>query len=66
MLDEILKVIFDRADKKELINMIERLILCTNNRKETKKWIIREFDKNNYVLEKLLQLEIQGEKNGNK
>lgn len=64
MLDEILKVIFDRADKKELICMIERLILCTNNRSETKKWLIREFDKNHYVLEKLL--EIKGEKNGNK
>ena len=64
MLDEILEVIFDKADKKELIYMIERLILITNNQSETKKWLIREFDKNNYVLEKLL--EIKGEKNGDK
>ncbi|WP_338987820.1 MULTISPECIES: hypothetical protein [unclassified Spiroplasma] len=54
MLDEILKVIFDRADKKELIYIIERLILVTNNHIETKKWLIKEFDKNHYVLEKLL------------
>ncbi|WP_338988189.1 hypothetical protein [Spiroplasma endosymbiont of Dasysyrphus albostriatus] len=59
MLDEILKVIFDKSDKKELINMIERLIICTNNHSETKKWLIRDFDKTNYVLEKLL--EIKGE-----
>ncbi|WP_338962159.1 hypothetical protein [Spiroplasma endosymbiont of Lasioglossum villosulum] len=37
MLDEILKVIFDRTDKQELIYMIERLILVTKNPSETKK-----------------------------
>ncbi|WP_339047345.1 hypothetical protein [Spiroplasma endosymbiont of Colias croceus] len=56
MLDEILQVIFDRADKKELIDMIEKLINVTNNRSETKKWLIRDFDKTNYVLEKLLNM----------
>ncbi|WP_338961813.1 MULTISPECIES: hypothetical protein [unclassified Spiroplasma] len=56
MLDEILKVIFDRTDKQELIYMIERLILVTKNPSETKKWLIKEFDKNHYVLEKLLNM----------
>ncbi|MBP1526112.1 hypothetical protein [Spiroplasma endosymbiont of Dactylopius coccus] len=56
MLDEILQVIFDKADKKELIDTIEKLINVTNNRSETKKWLIINFDKTNYVLEKLLNM----------
>ncbi|WP_458257493.1 hypothetical protein [Spiroplasma endosymbiont of Dactylopius coccus] len=56
MLDEILQVIFDKADKKELIDTIEKLINVTNNHSETKKWLIINFDKTNYVLEKLLNM----------